>query len=331
MTALRQTRLVDVRNQTAGRNALGNFAPTFAEINDDVLFGQVWARELELSPRDRSMITVASLISSGNFGQVPFHMNFGRQNGLTRTEVSEMITHLSFYVGWPKAWSAFGIAQGIFTEEEPHTPVSRGVFHPFPIGERITNPFFQGDTWLYMLVHPASPHNTGIGNVTFSPGARNNWHSHEVAQFLLVTYGTGFYQEYGQPARLLRAGDVVYIPSGVRHWHGAAPDDWFVHIAVTPGATSWYEALTDAHYTAATSASMAALRQGRTDVRNQTAGRNALGAFAPTFAGVNDDILFAQVWAREAEMSLRDRSMITITAIISTGNFAQLAFHTLHG
>jgi len=66
------------------------------------------------------------------------------------------------------------------------TPLQRGGAAFFPRGELITNPFFQGDTWLYMLVHPASPHYTGIGNVTFSPGARNNWHSHDVAQFLLA-------------------------------------------------------------------------------------------------------------------------------------------------
>ncbi|KRM40448.1 carboxymuconolactone decarboxylase family protein [Lentilactobacillus parafarraginis] len=100
-----------VKKQTAGRDNLGDFAPKFAELNDDVLFGQVWAREKELAPRDRSMITVASLISQGLFPQLEAHMKMAKQNGVTKEEMVEIITHLAFYAGWPKAWSAFDIAK----------------------------------------------------------------------------------------------------------------------------------------------------------------------------------------------------------------------------
>gem|GEM_PF-11321 len=306
--------------QTAGRAALGEFAPKFAELNDDVLFGEVWSREQELSPRDRSMITVAALISGGNFEQLGFHLNFARQNGITRTEISEIITHLAFYVGWAKAWSSFNLAIGIFTDD---APLSNSII--FPRGERITNNNFVGDTYLQMLVLPESPHNIAVSNVTFSPGARNNWHAHDVGQFLLVTGGTGYYQEEGQPARLLRAGDVVNIPANVRHWHGASLDSWFVHIAITPGETQWFTSLNDDQYKSAIIGS-AENQSGIVGAR-QTAGRNALNEFAPIFAELNDDVLFGEIWSRELELSPRDRSMITVAALISGGNFAQLGFH----
>ncbi|WP_379968255.1 carboxymuconolactone decarboxylase family protein [Ectobacillus sp. sgz5001026] len=100
--------------QTAGQDLLGEFAPKFAELNDDVLFGEVWAREKELSLRDRSMITVSALIAGGNFEQLTPHLQKAKENGLTKDEIAEIITHLSFYAGWPKAWSAFNIAKKIY-------------------------------------------------------------------------------------------------------------------------------------------------------------------------------------------------------------------------
>lgn len=103
-----------MKKQTAGRDNLGEFAPQFAALNDDVLFGEVWAKEDELSAHDRSMITISALISGGNLEQLPAHLNIGKQNGITKAEISAMITHLAFYVGWPKAWSAFNLAKEIW-------------------------------------------------------------------------------------------------------------------------------------------------------------------------------------------------------------------------
>ena len=104
--------------QTAGRDLLGNFAPKFAELNDDVLFGEVWSREQELSPRDRSLITVSALLAGGNMEQLIPHLQRTKVNGLTKEEVAEVITHLAFYAGWPKAWSAFNLAKKIFDENK---------------------------------------------------------------------------------------------------------------------------------------------------------------------------------------------------------------------
>lgn len=103
-----------VKKQTAGRKQLGDFAPKFAELNDDVLFGQVWAREDKLSTHERSVITITALIAGGNFEQLKYHLQAGKDNGITKEKISEIITHLSFYVGWPKAWSAFNLAKEIW-------------------------------------------------------------------------------------------------------------------------------------------------------------------------------------------------------------------------
>ncbi|AYW47014.1 MULTISPECIES: carboxymuconolactone decarboxylase family protein [Tetragenococcus] len=102
--------------QIAGRDNLGDFAPQFAALNDDVLFGEVWDREEQLSPRDRSLVTVASLLTQG-VPQLEAHLKMAKQNGVTKEEIVEVITHLAFYTGWPKAWSAFSLAQEIFDED----------------------------------------------------------------------------------------------------------------------------------------------------------------------------------------------------------------------
>lgn len=112
--------------------------------------------------------------------------------------------------------------------------------------------YFVGQSYLNML----STEGVVIGNVTFEPGCRNHWHIHQAAkgggQILLITGGCGWYQEWGKPARELHAGDVVHIPAGVKHWHGAAKDDWFVHLAVeVPGENAkneWCEPVSDEEY-----------------------------------------------------------------------------------
>ena len=121
----------------------------------------------------------------------------------------------------------------------------------FPMGE--TNEafgrYFIGQSYLNML----TTQGVSIGNVTFEPGCRNNWHiHHKGGQILLVTAGRGYYQEWGREARELKPGDVVQIPPEVKHWHGAAPDSWFAHLAVevpAPGASNeWLEPVSQQEY-----------------------------------------------------------------------------------
>lgn len=100
---------------TAGRDKLGEFAPKFAELNDDVLFGQVWSREDKLSTRDRCIVTVTALMSSGILDDsLKFHLENAKNNGVTKEEIAEIVTHLAFYVGWPKAWAVFNMAKEIW-------------------------------------------------------------------------------------------------------------------------------------------------------------------------------------------------------------------------
>lgn len=119
----------------------------------------------------------------------------------------------------------------------------------FDVGE--PNPFsqfFVGKSYLKML----TPGPNVVGNVTFEPGCRNNWHSHVGGQLLFVTAGEGYYQAEGEPAIRLKAGDVVNIPAGVKHWHGASDDSWFVHLAAvgdpSKPETEWFEPVNDEQY-----------------------------------------------------------------------------------
>ncbi len=124
----------------------------------------------------------------------------------------------------------------------------------FPIGgaNEAFAQYFIGQSYLNML----STEQVIIGNVTFEPKCRNNWHIHHAdkdgGQMLLVTAGEGWYQEWNQPAKRLKAGDVVHIKEGIKHWHGAAHDSWFQHLAVeVPGEnskTEWCEPVSDAEY-----------------------------------------------------------------------------------
>lgn len=94
------------------------------------------------------------------------------------------------------------------------------------------NKYFTGQAYLEMLVTGDKEFNCPIGNVTFAPGCRNNWHKHLGGQILLVTGGRGWYQEEGKTAREIKGGDVVKIPANLKHWHGAAKDSWLVHLSV---------------------------------------------------------------------------------------------------
>ncbi|MBC1880231.1 cupin domain-containing protein [Listeria seeligeri] len=126
--------------------------------------------------------------------------------------------------------------------------VKNGVI--FPSGEKndAFAQFFVGQSYLKTLVADSAI-NVGVGNVTFEPGCRNNWHiHHDGFQILLVTGGEGWYQEEGKAAQFLQAGDVVVTHDGIKHWHGAANDSWFEHIAITAGTPEWLEAVSDADY-----------------------------------------------------------------------------------
>lgn len=140
--------------QTAGRDQLGTFAPKFAELNDDVLFGEVWSRTDRLGLRDRSLVTITSLISQGiTDSSLTFHLQSARNNGITRTEIAEIITHIGFYAGWPKAWAAFRLAKEVWAEdtngEDAKAAFQREMI--FPIGE--PNAAYAGISPAIVILH----------------------------------------------------------------------------------------------------------------------------------------------------------------------------------
>ena len=243
--------------QTAGHDQLGMFAPKFAELNDDVLFGEVWSRTDRLGLRDRSLVTIVSLISQGiTDNSLIYHLQSAKNNGITRTEIAEIITHVAFYAGWPKAWAAFNLAKGVWAEEtageDAKSAFQREMI--FPIGEPNTAyaKYFTGNSYLA----PVSREQVNISNVTFEPGCRNNWHIHHATQgggqMLIGVAGRGWYQEEGKPAVEILPGTVIHIPAGVKHWHGAAHDSWFAHLAFEiageNASNEWLEPVTDAEY-----------------------------------------------------------------------------------
>ena len=241
--------------QTAGRDTLGTFAPEFARLNDDILFGEVWSRESLLSLRDRSLVTVVSLMAQGLVdSSFRYHLETARKNGITRTEIAEILTHAAFYAGWPKAWAAFRMALEVWKDDAPAAETGREAHQRemiFPIGapNDAYAQYFSGQSYLA----PISSSQVSIANVTFEPGCRNNWHIHHAdqggGQILIGVAGRGFYQEWGKEPVEILPGDVINIPTGVKHWHGAAPDSWFSHLAVeVPGVNTsneWLEPVKD--------------------------------------------------------------------------------------
>ena len=243
--------------QTAGREQLGAFAPKFAELNDDVLFGEVWSRTDKLGLRDRSLVTITSLISQGiTDSSLTYHLQSAKKNGITRTEIAEILTHIGFYAGWPKAWAAFRLAKEVWNEEltgeDTKAAFQREMI--FPIGEPNTAfaRYFIGNSYLA----PISNDQVIVYNVTFEPGCRNNWHIHRATkgggQMLIGVAGEGWYQEEGKPAVRILPGTVIHIPANVKHWHGAAADSWFAHLAFEIAgeetANEWLEPVTDEFY-----------------------------------------------------------------------------------
>lgn len=239
--------------QTAGRDGLGDFAPKFAQLNDDVLFGEVWSREDKLSSKMRSILTISALVSKGLVdSSFQYHAMTARKNGVTKTEMAEILTHLAFYAGWPNVWAAFRVVKEVYADDNA-TETHGGMFG---MGEpnMAFAQYFTGNSYLKSLTDPKET--VFIANVIFEPGCRNNWHIHHAknggGQLLLCVEGEGWYQEEGKAARSLVPGDVVTIPAGVKHWHGAKKDSWFSHLAVEcPGeetSNEWFEAVSSEHY-----------------------------------------------------------------------------------
>ena len=242
--------------QTAGRTQLGNFAPEFAHYNDDVLFGENWNNN-DLDLKTRSLITVVALMSQGmTDSSFRYHLENAKKNGVSREEIAAVITHTAFYAGWPKAWAAFNMAKDVWNDKKPAL-TEKDKYQKtimFPIGKPndAYAKYFVGQSYLAAI----STEQVVFYNVTFEPKCRNNWHIHHAAkgggQMLVAVGGRGYYQEWGKAPVEMKPGDVIHIPAGVKHWHGAAPDSWFSHLAFEidgeKTSNEWLEPVSDEEY-----------------------------------------------------------------------------------
>lgn len=242
--------------QTAGKEQLGDFAPLFAHFNDDVLFGEQWNSQA-IDLKTRCIITVVALMSSGiTDSSLTYHLQNAKKNGVTKEEIADIITHVAFYAGWPKAWAVFNLAKTVWNEKlEELTEKDRYQNTIlFPIGDAndAYAKYFIGQSYLA----PVSKEQVGIFNVTFEPGCRNNWHVHHAdkggGQILVCVGGRGYYQEWGKEAVEMKPGNCINISVGVKHWHGATADSWFSHLAIEVpgenGSNEWLEEVNDTLY-----------------------------------------------------------------------------------
>lgn len=201
-------------------------------------------------------MTVTTLMASGiTDASLAHHLANAKAHGVSRDEIVAVVTHAAMYCGWPKGWAVFRMIKEVWGEDEQVGATSvdepQGLSDIFPMGEPndAYAQYFIGRSWLAPLGDPQ----LGADNVTFEPGCRNNWHvHHKGGQVLICVAGRGWYQEWGKPAQELHPGDVVSIPPEVKHWHGAARDSWFQHIALAvpaEGASAeWLKPVTDEEY-----------------------------------------------------------------------------------
>lgn len=242
--------------QTAGRKALGTFAPEFAHFNDDVLFGENWNNP-DLDLKTRSLITVVALMAQGiTDSSLKYHIQNAKDHGVTQKEMAAAITHVAFYAGWPKAWAVFNLAKEVYGEKVPEMTdkdcYQNTIFFPIGGPNDAYAQYFTGQSYLA----PVSTEQVPIYNVTFEPGCRNNWHIHHAksggGQLLICVGGRGFYQEWGKEPVEMTPGTVVNIPPEVKHWHGAAADTWFSHLAIEVDgedtSNEWLEPVDDDAY-----------------------------------------------------------------------------------
>jgi quercetin dioxygenase-like cupin family protein len=190
-------------------------------------------------------------MAQGLFPQLKSHIALGKEHGITKEEMVEIVTQLAFYTGWPKAWSTFPLINEIYADDNIKE-VHGGAFG---MGDPNVNfaQYFIGNSYLKMIGQVSG---VGIANVTFEPKCRNNWHIHHASkgggQILICVEGEGWYQEEGKQAQKLHVGDVVFISPEVKHWHGASANSWFSHIAIeVPGentSNEWCEPVNDEEY-----------------------------------------------------------------------------------
>ena len=250
-----QTKLVG----TPVKGEVYEFAPAIDQFLKEHLFWDIFGRD-NLDFKTREMVTISALASLGGVeNQLRSHFNVGMHNGLSVAQLNELVSIIESKVSARDGRVANDVLQALLNKGRNANAATNSTTLKnneesaiiFPKGEKITNNNFTGAAWLQQMVPNDSLNQTQVGNVTFEQGARTNWHVHPGGQILLVTGGTGYYQEKGSPKKILHTGDVIKCPPNVPHWHGASPDHEFIQVAITntqKGLTVWQEPVTDEVY-----------------------------------------------------------------------------------
>lgn len=235
--------------------------PGLADYTDEVLYGDVW-RRTDLNLRDRSLITVSALVAGGHTAQLTGHLNRALDNGVKPSEIAGLITHLSFYTGWPNAVSALGVARPVFEARGETAAEMEAASAPLAevdwlaivrkgSGPTTRGPAerFTGSVEVSAPVSSAGGSHIAGATVRFEAGARSAWHRHILGQTLVVTDGCGWVQREGGPVEKICAGDVATIAPQVKHWHGAAATSAMSHVALSESdGVEWLEQVSEAQY-----------------------------------------------------------------------------------
>jgi len=236
-------------------------APDLAGYTDEVLFGDVW-RRTDLSPRDRSLVTLSALIAGGKTAQLTGHLNRALDNGVKPSEIGGMITHLAFYTGWPNAVSAIDVARpvlenrGITAAAMQAAPIDPQAPDRLRIVRKGSGPTTNGPAERFTGQVQVSTPVSGSGGsrmagatVRFKAGARTAWHRHALGQTLIVTEGCGWVQREDGPVERICAGDVAVIAPQAKHWHGATSTSAMTHVALSESdVVEWLEQVSDADH-----------------------------------------------------------------------------------
>ena len=222
---------------TLAKGKAHEFAPIIDVFLKEHLFGDIFGRDV-LDYKTREIATIATLATlSGTENQLRSHLNVGMYSGLTKAQVTHIISVIKTKVGDMEGSRANIVLQSVLN---PNSPPSAG------------NPNFVGNVFVTAMVSSDSLFNTQMSSVTFEAGARSNWHYHLSGQILVITDGTAYYQEEGKSKQILTKGQTVKCPPNVKHWHGASPHGPMTHLGLTPnvekGGVVWLEKVKEEEY-----------------------------------------------------------------------------------
>jgi len=252
----------DVQTTLTGSTSTGAaqiFIPVIDTFLKEHLFADIFSRDI-LDYKDREIVTVTILSSlSGTENQLQSHLKVCKNIGFNEKQLRQIASTIATRLGNQEGGTVnrlldemYGIQSANNAIQNSGIPIQKASDSIFSKGNLIQGNNFSGTAWLNWLVPNDSTFNCPIGNVTFEPGARTNWHKHPGGQILLVTEGEGYYQARGKTVQPIKKGDVITIAPGIEHWHGATSDSSLVHIAINTnvqeGGAVWMDRVTDEEY-----------------------------------------------------------------------------------